>query len=105
MREVEAELVRTNGGACLADVVAENVPQRLMQQVRRRVVRHRRKAHAPRHGGPHPVALGEIASFEEQYLIVLEPVCVAQLGTRRLIAVELDPSGVGDLSAARRIER
>ena len=105
MREVEAKLVRTDGGACLANVVAEHVLQRLVQQVRRRVVRHRRKAHAPGNDGPHAVALGEAVPLDQQHLIVLEPICIAQVGTRRRIAVELDPPRVGDLTAARRIER
>ena len=47
-REVEAELVGPDGRAGLVDVVAEHLPQRLVEEVRRRVVRHRREADAPR---------------------------------------------------------
>ena len=46
MREVEAELVRSNCRPRLHHVVAEHLAQRLMQQVRPGVVRHGRKTDA-----------------------------------------------------------
>ena len=70
MREVEAQLVGTNGRAGLLHVVAEHVAQRLVEQVRRGVVRHRREAHRPRHDRAHPVAGGEALALEEQRLVV-----------------------------------
>ena len=48
VREVEPELVGPDGRACLLDMVAEHVAERLLQEMRRGVVRHRREAHAPR---------------------------------------------------------
>ena len=52
--EIEAELVGTHGGSSLLDVVAEYLPKRRVQQMRRRVVRHRREPDRPRHNCPHP---------------------------------------------------
>src|SRR4029450_6646276 len=48
MREVEAKLVRAHGRACLPHVLAEDVPERLMKEMRGGVIRHRREAHRPR---------------------------------------------------------
>ncbi len=48
VREVEPELVRPDRRAGLLDVVAEHVPEGLLEEMSRSVVRHRRKAHAPR---------------------------------------------------------
>ena len=39
MHEVEAQTIRRHQRAALGDVVAEHLPQRLMQQMRRRVMR------------------------------------------------------------------
>ena len=49
VREVETELVRADRRAGLAHVVPEHLLERLVEQVRSRVVRHRREAHTPRH--------------------------------------------------------
>ncbi len=59
MAEVEAQLVGPHGRAGLADVVAEHLLERLVEQVRRGVVRGRREADLPRHDGAHAVARGE----------------------------------------------
>ena len=45
VREVETELVGPDGRARLRDVLAQHPPQRLVQEMGRRVVRHRREAH------------------------------------------------------------
>ncbi len=105
MREVEAELVRPHRRARLAHVVAEHVAQRLVQEVRARVVRHRREAHRPRHARANAIARGEARAAEEKRLIVLEPVRLDELGDVAGVVVELDRAGVRHLAAARRIER
>ena len=56
VREVEAQLVGPHRRARLADVLAEHLAQRRVQEVRRRVVRHRREAHAPGDHRAHAVA-------------------------------------------------
>src|SRR5512132_2347425 len=102
MREVETQLVGTNGRARLAHVVAEYVLQRLVQQMRRGVVRHRREADRPRHARANAIARGETGPLEQQRLVVLEAVGLAQLRARAVLL--LDPTEVGDLAAARGIE-
>ena len=104
MGEVEAELVRAHGRAGLPDVLAERLPQRLVEEVRGRVVRHRREAHAPRHHRADAVALGEPIAPEEQSLIVPEPVRLHELGARPRLVVALDPPVIAHLAAARRVE-
>src|SRR5262249_20072561 len=59
----------------------------------------------PRDDSSNAIALRETLALEEQHLIVLEAVRVAQLGTRRRIAVELDPACVRHLAASGRVER
>ena len=103
MREVEAELVGPHGRAGLADVVAEHLLQHLVEEVRRRVVRLRRVADAPRDDGADAVALGEAFALKDELLVVLEPQRVDEVGARAVLL--LDPARVGDLAAARRIER
>ena len=51
----------------------------------------------------HAVARGEAGALEQQRLVVLEAVRLAQLGARAVLL--LDPAGVGHLAAAGRIER
>ncbi len=103
MREVEAELVGTHGRAGLADVVAEHLLQHLVEQVRRCVVRHRGIADVPRHDGVDAVALGEAVALKHELLVVVEPQRLDEVGARAVLL--LDPAGVGDLAAARRVER
>ena len=67
--EVEAKLVRPDRGSRLVHVVAEHVPQRLMQEVRPRVVRHRREAQAPRHARTNAISCGEPGAAEQEHLI------------------------------------
>ena len=104
MREVEPELVGTHGRPRLADMVAENVLQRLVEQVRRGVVRHCGKADAPRDDCLHAVAGGKAAAAQKQRLVVAEAVRLDELGPRPGAVVELDEARIGDLSAARRVE-
>src|SRR5205085_3870381 len=72
MSEVEAQLVRADGGARLLDVLAEDVPQRLVQDVRRRVVGHRREAHRPWHDRAHAHPLAKPFAAEGENLVVFE---------------------------------
>ena len=67
------------------------------------VVRHRREAHRPRDGGLHAVAGGEAGALEQQRLVAVVAVRLAQLGARAVVL--LDPARVGHLAAAGRIER
>ncbi len=105
MREVEAKLVRPHGGPRLLDMLAEHVAQRLVQEVGRGVVRHRRETDAPGHDRSNPVPFGKRVTLEEQRLIFLQPVRLAQLGAADRPVVALDPARVGNLTAARRVER
>ena len=80
VREVEAQLVGPHRRAGLVDVVAEHRAQRLVQEVRSRVVRHRREAHAPRHDCLDAVAAREARALEQQRLVVVDPVGGAEHG-------------------------
>src|SRR5439155_710606 len=62
-------------------------------------------AHAPRDDGAHAVALGEALTLEEERLVVVEPVRLAQLGAPARAVVRLDEARVGDLAAPGRVER
>ena len=104
MGEVEPELVGTHRRARLLDVLAEHVAQRLLQEVRGGVVRHRREPDAPRHDGLDAVAGREAGAAEDERLVVAEAVRLDQLGAHGRVAVELDPARVGHLAAAGRIE-
>ena len=103
VREVEAELVRPHRRARLVDVVAEHLAQRLVQEVRRGVVRHRREADRPRHDRLHAVACREALALEEQHLVVADP--VARRAASRARAVLLELARVGHLAAALGVER
>ena len=102
VREVEPELVGTDGRAGLLDVVAEHLAESLLEQVRGGVVRHRREADAPRDDRADAAAGGEAGAAEHEHLVVADPVRLHELGARRRIAVELDDPLVGDLAAAGR---
>src|SRR5207244_11359295 len=105
VREVEAQLVGPDRGARLARVLAEHVLKRLVQEVRRGVVRHRRKAHGPRHDRAHAQARPEALALELEHLVVSrEPVRSDELRARARLFV-LDEAGVGDLATAFRIKR
>ena len=104
VREVEAQLVRTHVGARLADVRAEALAQRGVQQVRGGVVAHRGEARAPVHHSPGALPLAHLAldGLELDGLVVPDPEdighpCAARLG--------LDQPGVGDLAASLGVER
>src|SRR5918994_147243 len=104
VREVEPQLVRTDGRAGLLDVVSEHLPQRLVKQMRRRVVGHRREADAPRHGGADAVSGGEPGALEDEHLVVPEPDRLAQLRLRLRLLV-LQQALIRDLAATLRVER
>ena len=71
VREVEAELVRADGRAGLQHVLAEHVAQRLVEQMRSGVVRHRREADVPARHRSNPVSrrrtrrLGRASAWSE----------------------------------------
>ena len=71
VREVEAQLVRAHRGAGLARVLAEHLLQRLVQEVRRGVIRHRREAHRPGHDRAHAHPRREALALEGQHLVVV----------------------------------
>ena len=102
--EVEPQLVGPHRRSGLADMVAEDLLQCLVQEVSRSVVRHRREADGPGHDRAHTVAGGEAFTLEQERLVVLETVGLAQLGARAAAVVALDPARVRDLSAAGRVE-
>ena len=103
--EVEAELVGPHGRAGLRDVVAEHLAERRLEQMRGRVVRHRREADAPRDDRADAIAGGEALAAKDERLVAVEPVRVDELGPRPGVVVALDPALVGDLAAARGVER
>ena len=104
MREVEAQLVGPHGRARLLDMVAEHLAQALVEHMRRRVVRHRRVADAPRDDSLHAIALREAFAAEDELLVGLEPQRLHELGARAAVLL-LEVARVGDLAAARGIER
>src|SRR5581483_11464723 len=75
-----------------------------VQEMRRRVVRHRREASAPRHDRTHAVAGGKPAPLEDEYLVVLEAIGGTQ-GCDRSGAFVDELAGIGHLAAAVRVER
>jgi hypothetical protein len=107
VREVEAQLVRPHSRAGLLHVVAEHVAERLVQQVRRRVVRLRREPVAPADHGLHPGALLErrvLTELDDEHLVVAELEDVRDLEPV-VLAVDDEVPLVAHLSAARRVER
>ena len=86
-------------------MLAEHLAERCLQQVRRGVVRHRREADAPRHDRADAIAAREARTAKEEDLVVVEAVRVDELGAHRRVVVALDPTVVGYLAAARRVER
>ena len=105
MREVEAELVGPHRRACLPHVLAEHVSQRLLQEVRAGVVRHRRETHGPRHARADAIARGEARPAEEKRLVALQAVGIHELSNVAGAVVELDRAGIRHLTPAGRIER
>ena len=106
MREVEAELVRTDVRAGLPDVGAEPLPQRGVQQMGRGVVALGRVP-----GGAVDVRVDALAHLDRaplrddrEHLVVAEPQHVVDPGAA--VAVQaLDVARVGDLAAAGGVER
>ena len=93
MREVEAQLVGPDRRACLLHVLAEHLPQALVQQMRAGVVRLRREADAPRYDRLHAVALREALAAEDELLVRLEAQRLDELGA--LAALLLEDARVG----------
>jgi hypothetical protein len=86
----------------LSHVLAEDRAERLVEQVRRRVIRHRREAHLPGDDGPDAVARRKALAAEHERLVAAEPKRGLELHPR---ATLLDPAGVRDLPATLRVER
>ena len=84
-------------------MLAEHVLQRLVQEVGGGVVRHRRKPDRPRHDRSYARPKLEPLAAERQHLVVVEPGRAEELGACARSFV-LDVPGVGDLTAALRIE-
>ena len=105
VREVEAKLVGPHRRARLLDVLAEDAPQRLVEEMRRRVVRHRREPDRPRNDRAHAVARGEALSLQHQDLVVPDqPLDADELGPVRAVVL-LQIAGIPHLAAAVRVER
>ena len=86
-------------------VLSEHLAQRLVEQMRPRVVRHGREARRPRDASQHAVAGGEALAAEEKRLVPAEPVRIDEVGLRSRVVVELDRATVRHLPTARGIER
>jgi len=84
-------------------VLAELVLQRLVQEVGRRVVRHRRETDGPRHDRSYTRAKSEPLTPERQHLVVLESRRPEELGACARFLV-LDIARIGHLTATLRIE-
>ena len=107
VREVEAQLVGANGRARLLDVIAEHVAQRLVQQVRRGVVRLGREAVAPVDDCLHARSRRQertSSELDDQDLVVTELEDVDDLQPRRLTVHE-KVAPVADLAATCGVER
>jgi hypothetical protein len=78
--EVEAQLVRAHRRAGLADVRAEPLAQRRVQQVRRRVIAHRRVAKLVIDRGGDPLSGIEPGAPHPKRLVVADPVDVLDPG-------------------------
>ena len=106
VREVEAQLVGPDVGARLAHVRADALAQRRVQQVRRGVVARRRAPVRRIDARDDALALAQLAllGLEHERLVVAEPHDVDH-ARAAVAALALDDAGVGDLPAARRVER
>ena len=104
--EVEAQLVGPDVGAGLADVAAEALAQRGVQQVRGGVVGGRGAAGGGVDPREHPLALVQLArlGLEDERLVVAEAHDVDH-GGAAVAALALDHAAVGDLAAAGGVER
>ena len=102
MGEVEAQLVGPHGRAGLADVGAEALAERRVEEVGGGVVAHRRVAvEAGDLGLDAGAGLRAPAPRDLQRLVVADAVDVDDLG---LAAVPAQRAGVGDLAAALGVE-
>jgi len=101
--EVEAQLVRADCGAGLADVRTEPLPQRRVEQVRRSVVAHRREAgHVVDLGlHPRPRVQAVPGCLELHRLVVSQSIDV---GDRGAAAVPAHDARVRHLAAALCVE-
>ena len=108
VREVEAQLVGPHRRPGLLHVVAEHLAQRGVQQVRRRVVRHRREALATSCTTASTrvpaVRSAMAAELDDEHLVVAELEHVDDLEPR-LLAVDHEVARVAHLTAARGVER
>src|SRR5215207_2099313 len=102
MSEVEAELVRANRRPSLANVVAEHLLERLVQEVRGRVIGHRRETHLPGNHRFDAIAGSEALAAEEQRLVLTEAEGAGELGSHSVL---LDPAPIAHLTAALGVER
>ena len=105
MHEVEAQAIRRHQRAALGDVIAEHLPQRLMQQMRRRVMRaDRRTARVIdfelQRGADLQRALLHRAEMHEEIAGLL-----LRVGDAELDALAGHQAGVADLAAGLRIKR
>ena len=104
--EVEAQLVRADVGAGLADVGAEALAQRGVQEVRRRVVALGRAAGVAVDLREHPLAVVQLAAqrLEHERLVVAEAHDVDDLRAAAAV-LALDHARVVHLAAAGGVER
>src|SRR3954451_4311616 len=104
--EVEAQLVRADVRARLVDVHAERLAQRRMQKVGGGVVARRREAGAAVDARDDPLADVQLAldRLDEHRRVVARAHHVRHLDPA-VAVLALDRAGVGDLPAARGVER
>ena len=88
--EVEPKLVRPNRRPRLGHVLTEHLAQRGLEEVRRRVVGHRREPDDPGHDGAHAVTRRKALAAEDERLFSAEPVRIDELRPYRRVPVELD---------------
>jgi hypothetical protein len=99
--EVEAQLVGAHGRTGLAHVVAEDLLKRLVEEMCRRVVGHRREAHLPGDAGLDPLARREALPAKDERLVLAEAERGCELGS---LPIGFDPALVAHLPAAVGIE-
>ena len=106
MHEVEAQAIRRHQRAALRDVIAEHLPQRLVQQMRRRVMGADRGPSGmidfelQRRCPSFSVPCSTVAEMHEEIAGLL-----LRIGDAELDALADQHAGVADLAAGLRIER
>ena len=108
VREVEPRLVGVDERALLLHVLAQHLAQRLMHEMRRRVVAHRAPARLAVDGGGHTFALAQLAGPDLAHVpddIRLDLLRILHVEKRQARAAFRELAAITHLAARFRIER